>query len=253
VSSSTTDAIVAAAVTVVAVSVGAWLVDRALRRVEGRAVRAMPGDTAAAHTSWTLLRRVTVALILVVGIGTALLKTPFASNLAKLGLASSAVFAVIFGLAAQSTLSNIVAGILLALNQPIRIGDRVRIEGASGVVETIGWSSTVLRADDGRRLIFPNSVLAQRMVENESITDARRRASVRVPVRLGSDLERLRARLAEVAAERGLGDPEVEVAELERDGAVLELRGWVENWTVGRTVEDDLRAAVADLLAEERA
>ena len=79
-------------------------------------------------------------------------------------LASSAVLGLVVGFAARQTLANGIAGILLAITQPIRIGDLVTFEEETGVVEDVKLTYTYIRLDDGRRLIVPNERLAQSSV-----------------------------------------------------------------------------------------
>jgi small-conductance mechanosensitive channel len=210
----------------------------------GKLVARLPGDPAAIRTRWRTLRRALVALIVLVGMGIALSYIPGTSTPARTALASSAVLVVVIGFAAQSTLSNAVSGLLLAFAQPIRIGDHVTIEGRSGVVEDIGLTYTYLRGDDARRLIYPNSVLAQKTIENATIRGGESRVRVRVPTEHGPKVAELRARLDQFAVEAGLRAPETVVAELAAAGPVLEVRGWAPNFAAARAAEDQLRAAV---------
>ena len=87
-------------------------------------------------------------------------------------LASSAVIALVVGLAAQTTLSNFVAGILVAFAQPLRLGDTVAVAGASGTVQQIGLTYTVIRAADGARYYVPNTKLASDTIRNATIAGA---------------------------------------------------------------------------------
>ena len=75
-------------------------------------------------------------------------------------LASSAVLGLVVGFAARQTLANAIAGILLAITQPIRVGDLVTFEEETGEVEDVRLTYTYIRLDDGRRLIVPNERLA---------------------------------------------------------------------------------------------
>ncbi|MGH3007622.1 MAG: mechanosensitive ion channel family protein, partial [Gaiellaceae bacterium] len=150
-------AIVAGAVLLVAL-VLARLVDRALARwLELRP------ET---RTRYRVLRRSAVAVIVGVGVLSALLVIPDVRAVAGSILASSAILALVIGLAAQSTLSNFVAGVLIAFTQPLRLGDGVTVAGASGTVEEIGLTYTVIRAGDGARYFVPNAKLASDTIRN---------------------------------------------------------------------------------------
>ena len=80
-------------------------------------------------TRYRILRRSVVATIIGVGVFSALLTIPAISNIAGAVLGSAAVVGLVIGFAAQPTLSNFVAGILIAFTQPLRIGDRVSVTG----------------------------------------------------------------------------------------------------------------------------
>ena len=106
-----------AGVVIIVTLIAARIVDRVIgRRLEARA------ET---WTRYQVLRRSAVVTVLAVGTLSALLVIPGVRAVAGTVLASSAVIALIIGFAAQTTLSNFVAGLFLAVTQPIRLGDRV--------------------------------------------------------------------------------------------------------------------------------
>src|SRR3954470_4115111 len=118
---------------------GAHLLDRVLTR------RTLSPEVA---TRYRVFRRGTQAAILTVGLLSALLVIPQVRAIAGGLLASSAMLSIIIGFTAQRTLGNFVAGILIALSQPLRLGDRVEVAGAKGIVEEIGLTYTFIRAED---------------------------------------------------------------------------------------------------------
>lgn len=85
-------------------------------------------------------------------------------------LAGVSVASVVIGLAAQNTLGNVIAGFALLLYRPFRIGDRVQVAAPSGLitgrVETLSLGYTTIRADDGRKVIVPNSTMATQVTVN---------------------------------------------------------------------------------------
>src|SRR4051795_12831848 len=113
-----------------------------------------------AETRYRVLRRSITASILMIGLFSALLVIPQVRAVAGGLLASSAVLGVIIGFASQRTLGNFVAGLLIAISQPIRLGDRVNYAGEVGVVEEIGLTYTFIRTEDEARLVVPNEKLA---------------------------------------------------------------------------------------------
>src|SRR6266513_975117 len=96
-------------------------------------------------TRYRVLRRSVTTAVLVVGILSALLVIPQVRAVAGGLLASSAVLGVIIGFASQRTLGNFVAGILIAITQPLRLGDVVKVGGVEGTVEEIGLTFTFIR------------------------------------------------------------------------------------------------------------
>ena len=107
---------------------------------------------------------------------------------------------LVVGFAARQTLANAIAGVLLAITQPIRIGDLVTFEGETGEVEDVQLTYTYIRLDDGSRLMVPNERLAQSSVENHTVVDPRVQVEVSVWIPPGADVDRA---LELIAAEEG--------------------------------------------------
>src|SRR5207237_6748767 len=135
-------------------------------------------------------------------------------------LASSAVLGIVVGFAARQTLANAIAGILLAITQPIRIGDLVTFEDDTGTVEDVRLTYTYIRTDEGTRVVVPNERLAQSKVQTHTIADPRVR--VEVSVWLAPDADLVRA-LTALRVEEGA---DVEVADIEKDGVRVAVGIW---------------------------
>jgi small-conductance mechanosensitive channel len=189
-------------------------------------------------TRYRIFRRALIVAILMVGLFSAMLAIPEVRAVAGGLLASSALLAVVIGFAAQRTLGNFVAGILIGLAQPVRIGDRVEYEGTAGVVEEIGLTYTFIRAVDRRRIVVPNEKLASDTIVNASIRSRETFAEVSVPVPLAADLDAALESLREdVAGER---DGSVYVSSL--DGtATLTLRAAASDELAAERLEHELR------------
>jgi small conductance mechanosensitive channel len=141
-----------------------------------------------AITRYRVLRRSITVGIIFVGLLSALLVIPQVRAVAGGLLASSAVLGIIVGFASQRTLGNFVAGLLIAFNQPVRLGDDVEIEGTRGVVEEIGLMYTFVRTENDDRLVIPNEKLASDTIRNSTIRSREKVAEVTVQVPLTSDL-----------------------------------------------------------------
>jgi small-conductance mechanosensitive channel len=141
-----------------------------------------------AVTRYRVLRRTVTMSILVVGFFSALLVIPQVRAIAGGLLASSAVLGVIIGFASQRTLGNFVAGLLIAISQPVRLGDRVTYAGEDGVIEEIGLTYTFIRMDDRARLVVPNEKLASDTIRNATIRGRDTVAEITVQAPLSADL-----------------------------------------------------------------
>jgi small conductance mechanosensitive channel len=171
------------------------------------------------QTRYLVLRRAVTATILVVGFLSALLVIPQVRAVAGGLLASSAVLGIIIGFASQQVLGNFMAGLVIALTQPVRIGDRVTYASEDGTVEEIGLTYTFIRTLDRRRLVVPNSKLASDTIINSSIRSRDTLAEVSVSLPLTTDLGAVVAALqADLAEER---DADVYVASLDGNATVI--------------------------------
>ncbi|HEY0516509.1 MAG TPA: mechanosensitive ion channel domain-containing protein, partial [Solirubrobacteraceae bacterium] len=148
---------ITAIVTVIVTFALAQLVDRAIISRGARLANAMPGPISpVASTRLRLVRRLIYVGIIVLGVALALSQFAAVKRVATGILASSAVLGLVVGFAARQTLANAVAGVLLAITQPIRIGDLVTFEDATGTVEDIRLTYTYVRTEDGTRVVIPN-------------------------------------------------------------------------------------------------
>jgi small-conductance mechanosensitive channel len=238
------DAITAAA-TILVATVLALLIDRALARRGAKlaAVVGRGGISAVADTRLRMLRRLIFVGILVIGVALGLMQFTVVKRTAAGVLASSAVLGLVVGFAARQTLANLVAGILLAITQPIRIGDLVTFEGESGIVEDVRLTYTYLRAEDNRRIIVPNERLASSTIVNFTIMDPRVEVEVTIGLPLDADPSRAMEALAEV------GD--VEVAAIEKDGYQVLVRTHADNPLERGAVAARIRAACVERLRRE--
>src|SRR5215216_5144374 len=188
----------------------------------GTSVASRMADTTLSRTTKTrlrLIRRLIFVTILAIGAALALSRFHQFSRLATGVLASSAVLGLVIGFAARQPIANMVAGILLAITQPIRIGDTVTIEGETGRVDDLTLSYTYLDPGDGRLVVVPNEKVVAGIVFNHSTGDRTAPATVSVWVPQDADLEEARRVL------KPAGAAEIDVAEMTPDGVRLELKG----------------------------
>ena len=195
-------------------------------------------------TRYRVLRRTISAAIVTIGLLSALLVIPQVRAVAGGLLASSAILGLIIGFASQRTLGNFVAGLMIAMTQPLRLGDRVAVAGVEGTVEEIGLMYTFIRTDGNARLVIPNEKLASDTILNSTIRSAAKFAEVTVQVPRTADLRLLVEVLeAEVPGERD----EVFVSSIE-ESPTLTLRAWTESAASADALEHDLRLRVHERL-----
>ena len=199
-----------------------------------------------AMTRYRVLRRTVTAGIVTIGVLSALLIIPQVRAVAGGLLASSAILGLIIGFASQRTLGNFVAGLMIAMTQPLRLGDWVEVGGVAGAVEEIGLMYTFIRTEDNARLVIPNEKLASDTITNSTIRSAAKYAEVTVQVPPSADLRQLVEDLrAEVPGERD----EVFVSSL--DGSpTLTIRAWTESEAAAERLEHELRLRAHGRLRE---
>ena len=223
----------AVAIVITAASLVAKAVDWRIARLELE-----PGQA----TRYRVLRKSIFTGIVFVGVVSALLVIPQIRAVAGGVLASSAVVGLVIGFASQRTIGNVVAGILIAITQPLRLGDRVTVEGTEGVVEEIGLTYTWIRTPDNDRLVVPNEKLASDSLRNATIRSEQSLAEVKIQVPAGADL---RAVVNSLEAEA----EEVYVTDL-ADKATIVLRKRIPLHEDLQHAESELRLAVAERLRD---
>ena len=122
-------------------------------------------------TRLRFLRRLIILTVFLVLVAIALSQFTELKRLATGILASTAVLAAIVGFAAQHTIGNMVAGVQIAVSQPIKIGDRISFEEIEGRVTDITLSYTYVDPGDGTSVVIPNQMLVDGIVHNLSTED----------------------------------------------------------------------------------
>jgi small-conductance mechanosensitive channel len=138
-----------------------WLGVRCVRAIAFAILELHPANTPdnlqarRIHTQTKVLSRSMMALIVVIGTGTALMTLPLLRQIGTSLLASAGVAGLIVGFAAKPVLGNLLAGLQIALTQPIRLEDVVIVQNEWGQIEEITGTYVVVRLWDQRRLIVP--------------------------------------------------------------------------------------------------
>ena len=228
--------LIVAGTVMVATVVLARVIDRRIAR------RDLPPE---AITRYRVLRRSITTTIIFVGLLSALLVIPQVRAVAGGLLASSAVIGIVIGFASQRTLGNFVAGLLIAFNQPLRLGDNVVIDNTEGSVEEIGLIYTFVRTENGDRLVIPNEKLASDTIRNSTIRSREKVAEISLQVPLGQDLGAVVDRLRTIA-----GDGEVFVSDLS-DNPTVVVQVAADDRSSAERLERELRLSAYEALRAE--
>ncbi|MBU0662573.1 mechanosensitive ion channel family protein [Candidatus Micrarchaeota archaeon] len=151
------------------------------------------------ETRFLIVRRLITLLIYVFGIVIAATMVPGFSSIGVSLLASAGVLAVVLGLAAQQTFSNIIAGIFIGIYKPFRVGDKLKINEEYGEVEDITLRHTVINTWQNIRLIIPNSKISEQAILNYSIMDPKILSKPEIGISYDSDIDLARKIMTEEA------------------------------------------------------
>lgn len=229
---------ISAAITVgvsilLAIGVDRFLLGRAERATQDMETAVFSRE---ARTRLRLIRRLVFLTIILVGVALALSQFTSIRRLATGVLAAEVVLAVIIGFAGRQVIANFVAGVVIAVTQPVRIGDLVTVdEDQTGRVVDIALTYTRIDSGDGRLLVVPNEKLLGDVVVNHSAANLKAPVVVSVWVRSASDIEAARTALEAV------GVTSVRLAETTVEGDRIEVKAPIEQERDRQRAEDVLR------------
>ena len=207
----------------------AQLLSRALRIAVGGALLR---ETHLDRTTVIFLQQFGIVAIWVVMLILYAHLIPVLRSLGTALLTGASIASVVIGLAAQSTLGNLVAGVAITLYRPFRLGDRLQVSAPTGTevgsVETLSLGYTTLRTDDGRFVVLPNSIAASQVIINLSASQAHTPAPLAIVIRVGRETDIEAARQAALRTAHDLaGEAAVIgcfVTRMDATGTTLELR-----------------------------
>ncbi len=198
-------------------------------------------------TQVRILRQAVAILVIVLTAAFALMTIPAVRQVGVSLLAAGGAAGIIVGFALQPLLSNIMAGVQIALTQPIRIDDALVVEGEWGIVEEITSAYVVVRIWDKRRLILPLKYFLEKPFQNWTRTTADLIGVVLLYLDYSTPLEPLRARLKEIVEASPLWDRETVVLQVtDARERTMEVRCLVGAHNAGAAF--DLRCEVREKL-----
>lgn len=149
-------------------------------------------------TQVRILRRIVATVVVILALGVLLMQYEPFRELGTGILASAGIIGIVVGIAAQSTLGNVVAGVQIALTQPIRVDDVVIVEGDFGWVEEITLTYVVVRVWDRRRVVLPITHFVEKPFQNWTRTSADLIGSVFLYLDYRAPVEALREELQRI-------------------------------------------------------
>jgi len=166
------------------------------------------------HTQIRVLRRLVLAMVIILAIGAALMSFEEIRSLGVSLLASAGVAGIVLGLAAQKTLGNFFTGLQIAITQPIRLGDAVVVEGEWGWIEEINLTYVVIKIWDWRRLVLPISYFTDHPFQNWTRHTAEMLGSVVFYFDYGMPMEPIREELDRILEKTDLWNGRVKVVQV---------------------------------------
>jgi hypothetical protein len=195
-----------------------WLLTSLVRVAERRMISRFGGggeEISDADRRWrrvrtqvTVLRRLAIAVVVIFGAAAVLMTFPAFSDIGTTVFASAGVLSVVAGLAAQTSLGAVFAGMQIAFSGAIRVGDVVQLENGQwwGRVEEITLSYVVVRLWDERRLVLPSTYFTTEPFENWTRSDTEIMGSVEFDVDFSVPFNDMRAELDRLLAQSELWD-----------------------------------------------
>jgi small-conductance mechanosensitive channel len=200
-------------------------------------------------TQVRILKRAAHTLIVVITLSAALMTFEPVRQYGVSLFASAGVAGLIVGLAARPVLSNLFAGIQLAMTQPVRLDDQVMVENEIGRIEEITSTYVVIRLWDLRRMIVPLSYFIEKPFQNWSRESTNLIGAVQLHVDYTAPIERIRAKVLEIVKASKLWDGEVaKLQVVDAKESSVELRVLVSARSSGDSLE--LRCEVREKLIE---
>lgn len=208
-------------------------------------------------TQVRVFKRVTDTIIVVITISTALMTFDSVRQYGVSLFASAGAAGIIVGLAARPLLSNLIAGLQIAITQPIRIEDAVIIENEWGWVEDITSTYVVIRLWDWRRMVVPLAYFLEKPFQNWTRDTASLIGAIALHVDYRADVPRIRRWLEQAVKESKLWDGSVvNLQVIDADGRTIELRALVsarnapQSWDLRCEMREKLIAFIRDEMPE---
>ena len=232
-----------------------WLLVRIVGAVEASILRHNPMEVAdnlharRIQTQTRVLSRVVMGAIILLGASLALMTFPAVRQIGATLLASAGIVGLVAGIAARPVFGTLIAGLQIALPQPIRLDDVVIVEGEWGRIEEITSTYVVVRIWDERRMVVPLSWFIENPFENWTRSSAQMLGTAFLWLDYRTPMEEVRAELQRICDDDPRWDGRVCIAQVTETGEhVMQVRLLVSSRDSGEAF--DLRCAVRERMID---
>ncbi len=173
------------------------------------------------------------------------------------GLASTTILAAIVGFAAKDTVANLFAGFFIMADTPYKPGDYINLDGGErGYVKTIGLRSTRIMTRDDIEITLPNSLIANSKIINESGGPVEgERVRITISVAYGSDIDKVRSLLMDIAKENEnvckRPEPRVRFRSFGDSGLIFQQLFWIDKPADRGRITDEVNSTIYKSFMEE--
>jgi len=141
-------------------------------------------------SQFTFLQHFISGLIYILGLSIAVYTIPELRALSVSIFAGAGILAIVIGFASQQAFSNIISGIFIAIFEPFRVGDRIKVGAEiAGVVEDITMRHTVIRTFENKRIVIPNAKISEATIENANLGDEKICKFIEFGISYDSDID----------------------------------------------------------------
>ncbi len=198
----------------------AWFLIFSFKVFKNQMLRKYDVDTAnnlkarKVYTQYTILENIIIFIIVVLALGISLMSFDSIRSVGVSVLTSAGIAGIIIGLAAQKAIATLLAGIQIAITQPIRLDDVVIVEGEWGWIEEINLTYVVVRVWDKRRLVVPTTYFIEKTFQNWTRTSADILGTVYIYVDYGIPFDEIRKEQTRLLEATDLWDGNVDVLQV---------------------------------------
>ncbi|MDN5559179.1 MAG: mechanosensitive ion channel family protein [Ruaniaceae bacterium] len=233
---------------------GANLLIAALKGAEASALDRYQEDSSSPHarrvrTQMQMIRRVGVAVVVICAVGGILFTFPQFTEIGAALFTSAGVLSIVAGLAAQSSLGNLFAGIQIAFTDAVRVDDVVSVEGQFGTIEELTLTYVVVRTWDDRRVLVPSTYFTTNSFENWTRREAQLLGTVFFDLDIMAPVKAMRVELQRIVESSDVWDGRTAGLQItDATGGRIEVRAVVSAASSGQLW--DLRCEVREQLVE---